>query len=803
MSEYRHPTDADLFNVRAQRGKKGKKKGSLPRPIACFFGNDNPYGTEEQRQQLDDLIALKEDFDYDDFFKDCKAYQKKLHPVIQEVNVVNNSGGAPAYLQVRYRDDNKPKTFFYCINCQDDHHLDERTGEHFRCFTDQWGCLIKPGYDGIEPNLYLPLGADRLRAACDKHGPNSVMLVLCEGAHSMIGVQRHLDDPGAAELVESAKREFGVKEIVVCAWIGGEHGAKATNFNLRPHQEFMTPPLKGVGGLGQNEFYLDFKVESPINRVVVVPDHDSKGMLEAEIILERLHYVYGVSRTRTYEALHLNNVPEGWDDYNELPTDVTHAMRAKDILYAPSWVPVDYVRDDKNKPVINATNVSLALTKNPLLFKTLYFDEFQGSPMLRGPLLKQRDLSSYPRKFEENDLFELLEAIQRTPFFATAGKDMVQDGVMMFSLRNRADPLREHMEELAGRWDGKKRINRVFINYLGAAKTKGSLAAGRIFMLSLMARALYPGCKVDTAPVLISEQKMLKSMFCKNIAIQDSYHTDSLPNIKTNFKDAQQHLLGEQVVEVAEASSIKGAEAEAIKNFLSTASDKFRAPFARVASIHHRRCIFIITTNDDYLYKDKTGNRRFLSVKVGVEFRPTAKNMEQLLEDRDQLYAEAYYRVVNKKEQWWPTDREDEILGAINKEHLAKDSWEDELEHALRNVWNNEGVAISSLDINRFLHCERMQKYRAPANGRCFNHIMKEHGWICAKMRLLRYDHKKNENLASIPEWVWVKKGTKGTVEQEYVWLGWSGGEPTWKLRETKYHHDEADLEPENDTKKV
>jgi len=60
-------------------------------------------------------------------------------------------------------------------------------------------------------------------------------------------------------------------------------------------------------------------------------------------------------------------------------------------------------------------------------------------------------------------------------------------------------------------------------------------------------------------------------------------------------------------------------------------------------------CVFAMTTNEDAYLKDDTGNRRWLPVKMVSE----VADIEWIKNNREQLYAEAYHRVITLNESTW------------------------------------------------------------------------------------------------------------------------------------------------------
>ena len=80
-----------------------------------------------------------------------------------------------------------------------------------------------------------------------------------------------------------------------------------------------------------------------------------------------------------------------------------------------------------------------------------------------------------------------------------------------------------------------------------------------------------------------------------------------------------------------------------------------------------RSCVFAITTNRLEL-KDDTGNRRWLPVQL-----QRVANIDWLQENKDQLYAEAYYRVIVRGETTHEYPNELYDLQENKQEYSAND----------------------------------------------------------------------------------------------------------------------------------
>ena len=114
-------------------------------------------------------------------------------------------------------------------------------------------------------------------------------------------------------------------------------------------------------------------------------------------------------------------------------------------------------------------------------------------------------------------------------------------------------------------------------------------------------------------------------------------------------------LQGNLIIEFSEGETLSRGEIKQLKALITTQYDKFRAPYERYVQTHPRRCVFAMTTNQTEYLKDETGNRRWLPVAVNGD-----ANIEWLRSNRDQLLAEALYRVEVLKENTY--EFPDEVL---------------------------------------------------------------------------------------------------------------------------------------------
>lgn len=302
-------------------------------------------------------------------------------------------------------------------------------------------------------------------------------------------------------------------------------------------------------------------------------------------------------------------------------------------------------------------------------------DEFSQSIFATGPL--PWDLNAtFPRRWTELDTLHTV--IVANALFKTPGKDTAFDAVTMIANRKKFHSVRDYLNRL--QWDGAPRLAGMLTTYFGVPHSDYSIRVGCKFMIAAVARVMKPGCKADNVLVLEGPQGAQKSSSL-NALVGDDWFADELPDLHS--KDAAIQLDGKWIVEVAELSALKRSDVETVKKFMSRKSDRYRAPYEKIANDHPRQCLFVGTTNDKNYLKDQTGNRRFWPATCGTI------DTAGLRRDRDQLWAEALL-CFTRGDIWW---------FAVDEEHLARaeqelrreiDQWEEPINVHLKALNGRE-----------------------------------------------------------------------------------------------------------------
>ncbi len=306
-------------------------------------------------------------------------------------------------------------------------------------------------------------------------------------------------------------------------------------------------------------------------------------------------------------------------------------------------------------------NAVFVLDNHPGLKNRFYTDDFSGDVRVTGELPWERPAGETAwRDIDDAHLRRMLERIGIT------GRDRIDDAIVSVFDRVHRHPVREYLEDCERRGYGGPRLDRVFIDFLGAEDTPYIRAVTRKFFTAAVARVMQPGIKADHCPVLAGVQGLGKSTLLRIMA--GEWFGDDLQTIEG--KDPVEQLRGKLIEELGEMSALSRSEVNAIKAFISRQNDFYRAPYGRRAENHARQCVFCGTTNDLYFLRGDS-NRRFWPVPVGVT-EPRLSVWNDLPPLRDELWAEAVYYYRQGEPLFLP--RELEAEARVMKDSFSTDS---------------------------------------------------------------------------------------------------------------------------------
>lgn len=295
------------------------------------------------------------------------------------------------------------------------------------------------------------------------------------------------------------------------------------------------------------------------------------------------------------------------------------------------WMKQLKVHPETGQPLKTIDNILIILEHDPLLSGRVRFDEFSNRILVQNgvPWEPAADI----REWKDNDDAGLRHYMELA--YGITGKEKILDGFALCCEKHKYNAVGQYLGALP-EWDGVPRLDTLFIDYLGAEDTPYTRAVTRKAFVAAVSRALMPGVKYDTMPILAGPQGIGKSTLLRLMG--GDWFNDSLNSFEG--KDACEMIQGSWLIEIQELNGMNRAEENQVKQFLSKTDDIFREPYGRRSRRHPRRCVFFGTTNESEFLRDKTGGRRFWPVDCAVR-QPVRSVFRDLSADVPQIWAEA------------------------------------------------------------------------------------------------------------------------------------------------------------------
>lgn len=301
----------------------------------------------------------------------------------------------------------------------------------------------------------------------------------------------------------------------------------------------------------------------------------------------------------------------------------------------------------EGKPFKNISNVGLVLEYHPELNRGIAWNESTHSVVSQRALCSGRIKAG--TTLDDYHLLELTAWIQAHTD-VKVNPTVVIDAVNMVGRRYSFHPLRDYLKGLGH--DGNKRVDNWLTKYLGVANNDYTIAVGRCWLISAVARVMEPGCKADCCLILEGETGLGKSTAFS--VLGGEWFSDSLRSMDQN-KESLMQLRGKWIIEIGELSQMSRGDITDVKHFMSTSIDNYRVPWGKKPQDVPRECVFGGTSNLNSYLKDETGNRRFWPVECHAVIDGKWIDRDGLRKDRDQLWAEAV-AMYNAGVKWYLDD---------------------------------------------------------------------------------------------------------------------------------------------------
>jgi predicted P-loop ATPase len=167
-----------------------------------------------------------------------------------------------------------------------------------------------------------------------------------------------------------------------------------------------------------------------------------------------------------------------------------------------------------------------------------------------------------------------------------------------------------------------------------------------MLMVSMIARAYDPGCLYRYVVVFQGPEEYRKSTFVSQMVPYPEWQDTVTESFES--KDMPALINALWIAELAELDSLTRTEETRLKSFVTKRTDSYVPKWGLFRVSPPRRTIFIGTTNEKTWLKSSTGNTRWLPIAIQHPME-----VEELILQREQLYAEAKVWYGDHLDTWW------------------------------------------------------------------------------------------------------------------------------------------------------
>lgn len=242
--------------------------------------------------------------------------------------------------------------------------------------------------------------------------------------------------------------------------------------------------------------------------------------------------------------------------------------------------------------------------------------------------------------FKKGELPSNFDSVVKVYFESVLGvafsNQAMLDGMETFFSERSYNPVMEYMECAASNWDGRKRINQMLQVYLGAEDIDLVSKIAEMWLVGAVAKVYEPYAKFDYVLDLVGGQGVGKTSLLQKLG--GEWYTDAVTDFAN--KDNYDIMLKALIVNDDEMVASNRMSFAETKAFISKTSLRFRKPYMKRTEEFAKNFVLARTTNQKEYLKDKTGERRFLSVMADTS-RQKKHPMEIEPETIEQIWGEA------------------------------------------------------------------------------------------------------------------------------------------------------------------
>lgn len=300
----------------------------------------------------------------------------------------------------------------------------------------------------------------------------------------------------------------------------------------------------------------------------------------------------------------------------------------------PSWLKGLFVKKN-NDLTQNVYNIMRVLENHERWHDpdaALWWDSVRGTPMCG------------PQEITDHMMIDIAAWFGEAMRLPITSPRLLEQCVIAHCKKNPRDLLQMWLNDLPP-WDGTPRLKTWLSDITGIVQSDYVADTSRVLPVSMVARAIDPGCHYRFVVILEGPEAIGKSSLVRALASPEWFVELS---IGLETKEAHMMLQGAWVAELADLDSMTKTEETRMKAFITMRQDSYIPKYSNFRQRTERRTIFVGTTNDETYLKGLSGNTRYLPLRLD-----TPIDLEQFLQMRTMLFAEALDYYYRHQEAWW------------------------------------------------------------------------------------------------------------------------------------------------------
>ena len=345
--------------------------------------------------------------------------------------------------------------------------FDPPSGKTYRQFTWRDGRWVAKGYPAPLP-LY---GRLLLRKY-----PNGPVLIV-EGEK-------------CADVARGTMRSY-----VVLTWAGGASAVKKSDWTVLADRDVVIWPDADEPGMKAAATIAEILTTIAARVRVINPEGQPEGWDIADAIQEG----WNVKRITGWATEHIKTVVPAQE---VSPSDTPTAAPVEESTVV-NWSTLNLDCNEGGVPHPTVANASQILMAHPKFRSHIWYDTFKGAIY--------HDLNGIVEQWTDHNDLSLCVHIQHSLKLPKFTLGLVRDAVQHAAQQCARNSLTSWLDSL--KWDGTSRLDHWLVDSLGCERIDYTVALGRNWLISMVARAYKPGCQVDTMPVLEGPQGRGKSTF--------------------------------------------------------------------------------------------------------------------------------------------------------------------------------------------------------------------------------------------------------------------------------------------------